>query len=177
MADLLSSGEINGAIMKLLQDKAVKKKIKEQYGVDVDGVQSQAEMDVAAENMVETLLRHMSQDVGDSLHAIDRNAIIVSKPKRVGKDGMYKIDISFNTAVLHRDSLYKEKYPNGIDDIVSLFVHGYNASNPVYGQWHGSRVRSRTNRAPNSFMQNAINEFNATNSDKNVVAYIGDDYK
>ncbi len=179
MADLIPRGELNAAILELLQNKNVRKNIKDQYGIDVTGAPSVREMTAAAQRMADILYSHMisdTQEVGHGLSTVPKSAIIIGKPVCVGKDGSYKIDISFDSSLLHRDSLYKEKYPEGINDIVSLFVHGYNAKNSVHGQWHGDVIWSLRNRAPNNFIQKAVDEFNSMNSGKDATAKVGDDY-
>lgn len=78
---------------------------------------------------------------------------------KINKDGSAIVDVSFIDD-LRRQSLYEEKY-DGVTNIVALFNNGYEASNYVYGTWHGEKVRSKKNRSGSHFMQRAADKFNA----------------
>jgi len=82
---------------------------------------------------------------------------------------------------LHRESLRPDLYPDGLDNIVLLFAHGYNARNPVMGQWKNSRsyphiILSLQRREPNNFLQEAVEEFNSKGSSI-AKAVLEDTYK
>lgn len=79
---------------------------------------------------------------------------------------------------LHRDSLDNDLGYEGIDNIVALFNNGYHAKNYVYGWWDGHRAtgdsvlrsgpyndfawaRSKKEREPLRFIQQAVADFNA----------------
>lgn len=76
-------------------------------------------------------------------------------------DGSYRVNVWFNRDEMHRDSLYPEKYPDGIENIALLFAKGYDARTQVFGvDSHGKSVASLTHRGPNDFMGRAISRFN-----------------
>lgn len=84
-----------------------------------------------------------------------------TKPKSIGGD-MYEIDIYFaaDRKDLHRTSLYPEKYPNGVENIVALLNSGYDTSGrAVHGTWHGHKQFSLTHREGAHFIENAIRVF------------------
>lgn len=110
-------------------------------------------------------------------------------------DGSSVIYIYFG-GNLHRDSLENDATSyDGIDNIIALFNNGNdNASNYVYGWWNGHSptgeaiarslytddfawVRSKKDRGPLKFIQQAVNDFNGNyGTDYNVTAIAGDDY-
>lgn len=101
--------------------------------------------------------------------------LIISTPIPVVGGG-YKVDISFDPGSLHRDSLYSAKYPNGVDNIVSLFTHGWDTDGRrVFGTWHNSHYQSRMTFKGDDFMQRAIDDFNFEMG-KIAEADCGDEY-
>ena len=74
-------------------------------------------------------------------HLMD--GITVSAPKLLLLDAyqnpprfIYEIDVSFNSTESERSrkSLQPRKY-GGVDDIIAIFEHGYEAGGSVYGYW------------------------------------------
>ena len=45
---------------------------------------------------------------------------------------------------------------NGFNFIIALFNNGYKASDYVYGNWHGNRIKSTISRPGLQFMQAAV---------------------
>ena len=87
--------------------------------------------------------------------------IIVGSPTR--EDGVYSISIGFNEDALKRESLAPDMYPEGVSNIVKLFVNGYSARGAVFGVWKGhgdEEIWSLRRRDPNNFMDMAVDEFN-----------------
>lgn len=96
---------------------------------------------------------------------------------------------------LHRDSLENDLGYDGIDNIVALFNNGYHAKNYVYGWWNGHRatgdgalrsgvdtdfawVRSKKEREPLRFIQQAVMDFNANyGAEYGVTAVAGTAYE
>ena len=96
---------------------------------------------------------------------------------------------------LHRDSLDNELGYDGIKNIVALFNNGYHAKNYVYGWWDGHRatgdgvlrsgydndfawVRSKKEREPLRFIQQAVADFNASyGAEYGVTAIAGTAYE
>lgn len=140
-------------------------------------------MNLKAEEMKEVLFRHLTVDTQTDgrrgLADFPKDAIIIGKPVAIGNTGDYRIDISFDADSLRRQSLSPDAYPEGITDIISLFVHGYNAKGSVVGSWHGEdNVWSLRHRDSNDFMARAVEEFNGNNNgDGFVQAVLMDKYK
>ena len=140
-------------------------------------------MNLKAEEMKEVLFRHLTADTQTDgrrgLADFPKDAIIIGKPVAIGNTGDYRIDISFDADSLRRQSLSPDAYPEGITDIISLFVHGYNAKGSVVGSWHGEdNVWSLRHRDSNDFMARAVEEFNGNNNgDGFVQAILMDKYK
>lgn len=140
-------------------------------------------MNLKAEEMKEVLFRHLAADTQTDgrrgLADFPKDAIIIGKPVAIGNTGDYRIDISFDADSLRRQSLSPDAYPEGITDIISLFVHGYNAKGSVVGSWHGEdNVWSLRHRDSNDFMTRAVEEFNGNNNgDGFVQAILMDKYK
>lgn len=57
-----------------------------------------------------------------------------------------------------RPSLRPDMY-GGINNIVALLNNGYAASGPVFGQWHGTDIKSKVVRPGTHFVQNAVSAF------------------
>lgn len=85
------------------------------------------------------------------------------------KDGYVNASISVDTAVLHRDSLRRRDgrgyTGGGIDDILSLFVHGYTIGrNRPWGYWVHSEplsedyIGAKVHRNPDNFLQEMVDD-------------------
>lgn len=106
----------------------------------------------------------------------------------------YEIALYFE-GDLHRDSLDNDLGYEGVDNIVALFNNGYHARNYVYGWWEGYKatgdgvlrsgvgtdfawVRSKKEREPLHFIQQAVHDFNANyGADYGVTAVAGTAYE
>jgi len=158
-------------IMKRVREYAKtpegKAAIKEKWGVDYepDGTRrAQKRMRDLGEKCKRILFKHISR----LIKSITLDDIIVGEPTK-DKNG-YIISISFKASALHRDSLYEDGYPEGLDNIVLLFAHGFTARDYAYGlwlrpSWDGGRyvsARSVKSRAPDNFLNDAVEEFNKT---------------
>lgn len=70
-------------------------------------------------------------------------------------DGKYEITVYFSGNP-YRQSLHE----GGIDDIVLLLNNGVDHEmKPVYGTWHGERIRSRTVISGAHFIEQAVSDF------------------
>ena len=96
---------------------------------------------------------------------------------------------------LHRDSLENDLGYEGVENIVALFNNGYHAKNYVYGWWNGHKatgdgvlrsgadndfawVRSKKEREPLRFIQQAVADFNANyGAEYGVTAVAGTAYE
>lgn len=138
-------------------------------------------MNRKAEEMKDILFRHITADTQidgrRGLADFPKSAIVVGKPVAIGNTGDFRIDISFDAEALRRHSLNLCAYPDGITDIISLFVHGYTAKGSVVGSWHGAdEVWSLRHRDANDFMTRAVDEFN-NNGDGFARAVLNDKYE
>ena len=145
-----------------------------------NAVLSLQEMSKLAKELFNEICDCMPEPIKKSL---ERNNGItnvkISAPHKKGKT-QYEVNITIPQEYLKRNSLYKEKYPNGVDNIINLFDKGYTARKQVYGYWEttGIRVVSRQIRKPMGFMNTAIQNFNDKyGTQYNCRAILGDRYK
>lgn len=90
------------------------------------------------------------------------NDVEVGEPYHSAKGkNIWDIDINF-FGDLTRDSLYPEKYPDGVDNIIALLNNGYFAHDSVYGLWRGKQTKSLAKRLGSQFIQSAVNIFRTT---------------
>lgn len=145
-------------IMKLVKEYAKspegKAEIKRVYGVDYDENFTKQKADSIIKAMKTILFKH----VNTVINSIQLDDIVAGE--LTVEDGKAMARISFKEGSLHRESLIPEFHPEGIKDIVLLFETGYHASQSVHGLWHDKETYSRTDREPNSFLQDAVEEFN-----------------
>jgi hypothetical protein len=139
---------------------AGKAAIKAKYGIDYDE-KADAALRKYAEMMKNILYKHTH----DLIKSISRDDIEIGE-LHTNDDGKAEIKISFKEGSLQRESLRPDKYPDGVENIVLLFAHGYDAGAAVKGVWVGSKsyphvITSKQHREPNDFLQDAISEFNA----------------
>lgn len=132
---------------------------------------------VATEGAKKQSLKQMSQIGNDMRDILFRKIskiiksfkiedIIVGAPEPQGDK--YSISISFNEDALRRESLDPDRYPDGVSNIVKLFINGYDARGAVYGVWKGhgdEEIWSLRHRDPNDFMEKAVEEFNSKYTD------------
>lgn len=171
--------------MKLVKEYANspegKKKIKDEYGLIYEEKIDKKKLREYGEQMKEILFKHISPVI-DSISIDD---IIVGDLEDT-KEG-WKMQISFNEDNLRRESLYLDEYygDNELQNIVLLFAKGYHARDYVYGFWTKpgqsvsiaqDRIRSRKDRDPNPFLNNAVAEFNQK-TDGYATAILDEKYK
>ena len=159
-------------IMRLVRQYANspqgKREIFRKYGLIYQEDVSTAELSSYGEKMKQILFNH----INPLIRSITMDDIIVGTPKKNEK-GYWTLRVSFNEGSLQRDSLYYDGYPQGLNNIVLLFAHGYHARDYVYGwwdlpnqNWYGGNefvnVRSRKDRDPNNFLYDAVDEFNGS---------------
>lgn len=77
---------------------------------------------------------------------------------------------------LWRPSWYPRKYPEGIDDIYSLYIHGFKTRDYVYKKkrtiWGEKTLRSRRFLRGNSFISYALMKYSVENSTPYNTIYI-----
>lgn len=141
--------------------------------------QTNKQMMKIGEEMKQILFDHINGGSSKIIKSFKKDDIIVGRPVLMG-DGRYRIDIYFNEDALRRKSLNPDAYPDGIDDIVSLFVTGYEAAGAIRGVWEGhgnEEIWSRRSRKPNDFMSKAVQAFNNKHSAEIVQAELYEKYK
>lgn len=120
--------------------------------------QSKRQMKQIGDDMKEILFEKISK----SIKSFRLESIIVEEP--VINGNQYEIKIRFDESALQRDSLDPDKYPDGVSNIIKLFINGYEARGAVYGVWKGhgdEEIWSLRHRDPNDFMEKAVAEFNS----------------
>lgn len=156
---------------RIAEERAKKLKSGQKFG-QVSGGMSIEQARKMGEEMRDILYANLPAGLKVSISTSD---IIVSAPM-VQKDGSILVELSFREEALERESLDPGKYPEGVDNIVRLFTHGYTAHGDVVGMWHGHEQWNLLHRNPDPFMQNAVDEFNALHGGAGV-AELRDDYK
>lgn len=170
---ILSKDEIESAVADYYNTKTGRAEIKKRIGKkefvarytsDTKYSPNIHYMETLRDDMAKMLIEHMHEETAShtraGLSGITLSDIAVGKLNKLSPSGDYQCTISFDTN-LHRDSLVPDAYPNGIDNIVKLFIRGYSASGSVVGTWHGiDGVHSLRKREPKNFVKNAAIEFN-----------------
>lgn len=164
---MLSEDYIMNIIRAYAKTPHGKAQIKKKYGIDYKGEgegkrMKKADLPKYGEQMKQILYSHIHH----LIKSITLEDIIVGAPTK-DVDNQWKIDISFRTGALERDSLVPGKRLN---NIVILFTKGYHASKYAHGKWNiaapGAEakyvyVQSKKDREGNDFLQQAVNQFNA----------------
>ena len=114
--------------------------------------------EAAADKFISVLRKSiLSSGLSANAMAAISEGIDYLAPQSLG-DGKYQITVTFG-GDLRRSSLSPSRY-GGISDIVLLFNNGVDHQmNPVYGEWHGERVRSETVIPGAHFIEQAVSDF------------------
>ena len=127
---------------------------------------------------VDDLIACIKANLPDSLRSselMDDNSYLVSKARRQ-KDGSIRIDIRFAPDAVFRPSLDPTgPWGEGVENIVLHLSNGWHAAGTVTGEWHGRQARSRQVYEGDSFMQDAVFDFNMSHI--GVTAELGSQYK
>lgn len=111
----------------------------------------------AAEKFIEVLRNHINTSGLSSNAARALQGISYGGPVCNGSKCTIKVFFDGN---MHRDSLYPAGYPGGIDHLDELLDQGVgHTMKPVYGEWHGELIRSRTTIPGAHFIDSAIHDF------------------
>lgn len=174
---MISEKYIMQRIKEYANTDAGKKAIKKRYGVEYSEKIDLEPYRKYGRQMKSILFMH----VNALIRSITEEDIIVAEPKTDAK-GFISVTVSFREGSLQRDSLYKKGYPEGIENIILLFAHGYHAKDYAYGVWKyggyssGHSIRSRKDREPNNFLQDAVEEFNMMAKGK-AIAFLDNKYQ
>ena len=110
-----------------------------------------------AEKFIEVLRNHINTSGLSSNAAGALQDISYGDP--VCNGSMCTIKVLFDGDT-HRDSLYPAGYPGGINHLEELLDQGVgHTMKPVYGEWHGEMIRSRTTIPGAHFIDAAIHDF------------------
>ena len=164
---MLSEKDIMELVREYANSPEGKQQIKETCGVEYEEKVDEAKLRKYGEKMKEILFRH----INPVIDSISPNDIVVGNLKKT--DDGYRMEISFRENSLYRESLYVDGYYGNeqLQNIVLLFAKGYHARDYVYGYWvkpgknidvGQMSIRSRKDREPNSFLEEAVKEFNQT---------------
>lgn len=151
----INNASIKAKLSRWAQSGAAKERIREagriKIAVGGKGVHTPEE---AADKFI-SVLRSTIISSGLSANAVNAvSELDCSSPVSLG-DGKYEITVYFS-GDLFRPSLHE----GGIDDIVLLLNNGVSHEmKPVYGTWHGERIRSRTVISGAHFIEQAVSDF------------------
>ena len=104
---------------------------------------------------------------------------------RLNADGDYEIELRWKPEAIHRESLYEEGYPEGLENIVALFSTGNKPlRHSVLGlkkekwslMYHQYYIPAGYQRAADPFISKAVAAFNAKYAKNNVVLIAPDIY-
>lgn len=156
---MISEKEIMKKVYEYAKTEEGKAAIKAATGMDYDETFTVSKAKSYGNKLKDILYKHIVA----LIKSFSINDIIVGDVM-IGKDGRYSMKISFDDEALKRQSLRPDLYPEGLQNIILLFAHGYHTNKPIYGVWHKEtgdvRVRGRRDREPNNYLHEAINEFN-----------------
>lgn len=124
------------------------------FGHGSDAVSPEAALKKADE-----LRRVLYKYIREVIDSFEEDDIEIGTP-RPDENGNYIVELRFRPERVWRPSLTGE---GGVDNIVLLFSKGYDAGAQVYGEWHGSRIGSRTHLEGDDFLLRAIDEYERDN--------------
>lgn len=108
-------------------------------------------------------------------NGLEINDIRIGKPT-VLANGDIEVGLTFDKDAVHRDSLYPEGNPEGVDNIVRLFSVGYSTDRRVFGYWEGKKIPSAMRLGGSAFMQRAVDEFNYRHAGNGTKATLDPSY-
>ena len=157
-------------LKKYLNQPAIKKQMKAHYKTTGGGAADIAQVEFYAQQAIRTIIDSLPIPLRAGPHAIDYNDMTYAMPA-MNEDGDYTVELRWNPIAVHRESLYEEGYPEGIENIVALFSTGTKVSrHAVFGYWSGGRslyasafttyIPENTFRDPDPFISNAVSAFN-----------------
>lgn len=101
--------------------------------------------DAEARKYVDEILEFIRQTIVAKFPNMPADLFRVYGPFQTNS-GFYEYRIFFEPAAVHRESLYHEGYPDGLENIIALYSHGSSpAKNPVWNraafEWDYNRKR------------------------------------
>ena len=135
---------------KVIQDQAAARKSGVQYGRPVSGsgfgIAIGALEEEEAKARVAEITHRIEKAIRQRLPSISANMFNIYGPFEL-PDGRWQFKIFFKADVVHRESLYREGYPDGLENLVLFYSKGMKepAKNPV---WNRAALEWNYNRAP-----------------------------
>lgn len=111
-----------------------------------------------AEDMIDHILAKLPDSLRDSPTPITRASF--NEPVIKLDGDTFEVKISFRPDAVHRDSLAPDRWEDGIENIAVHLSNGWSARGAVRGEWHGSETWSRAKFSGDSFMREAVEDFN-----------------
>lgn len=181
MPVIVDMGSIQRATNKLVNSSAFKKEqqacIQEallgriSFAVKDGTIHTAAE---AAEKFVDVLKNHISTSGLSAGAAGAISNFTIGAPVCSGNKCTITVSFAGN---MHRASLAPSVYPGGIDNLEELLDQGVgHTMRPVYGEWHGKKIRSRTTINGAYFIDAATRDFMASYGSEYNVADINVEY-
>ncbi len=177
--EMLSEEYIMSLVKKYAASPEGKAEIKKRYGREYDGSGGQA---LERVKIALDFKRLIFSYIKKHIRSIEFEDMITGSAE-MDERGRTVVKISFRDGSLRRDSLVPEKYPDGVENILLHFTHGWNAKKRIRGVWRhpckkrGRTVMSRKSRNPNAFLQKAVDEFNRSHYRGFCFAELDDRYK
>ena len=139
-----------------------------EYADDAHSLKRFHQIQRVSEMMADILFQHIVKDTvtvdqygreREGLSNFNRNDIHIHY--HAVEHGGWQANISFDVDKLKRQSLDPEKY-EGVQDVIYMFVHGYDYKGSVSGVWegHGNEpIISMRHREGIDFVKNAVEDF------------------
>lgn len=154
---------------KKFNDLVIKKaKSDATFGSNFNGAGSQKNAIKYGEQMKEILRSEIIDVKSTATNESFLDHIIVNEEFVTGMG--WVINVLFDEDLMYRDSLYPDKYPDGVL-LNEIFNEGYSAKDYVYGTWHEENIRSKKQRTALYFIQRAVDRFNAKQKGKAIAQY------
>lgn len=170
-------------LQKYLERPKIKKKMKAHYKSTGGGVSDITQVEFYAQHAIRIIVDSLPISLKAGPQAITYNDMTYSTPV-MNNDGDYIVELKWNPKAIHRESLYRPGYPDGIENIVALHSTGYMAEKPVFGYWRGHHTnynvtgtygpyggwaKSLQAREPDPFISFAVSMFNNTYRKNGVI--------
>lgn len=152
--------KINGFLTKLASDPKFKQQVAKNqasakkaglpYGRPVSGagfsIAAGALEEAEAKVKVSEITKRLENAIHERLPSISENMFNIYGPFEL-PDGRWQFRIFFKADVVHRESLYHEGYPDGLENLVLFYSKGMKepAKNPV---WNRAALEWNYNRTP-----------------------------
>lgn len=158
IADQLKKLEKDPAFQKkVAAARVAARKAGKPFGQSSVGVSDEAEARMRVDQIlaqihsaITTVLPHMPRDMFQIINA------------GVTASGEYRFVIFFKPEMVHRESLYRAGYPDGLGNIVALYSHGSEPiKNPVWNNERHIFIPSGWHKEPDPFLTNAVSAINA----------------